>query len=161
MLPFALGNFAGPVLMGRLFDTIGRKRMIAGTYILAGILLAMVGGLFAMGVLTATTQTIGWTVIFFFASAAASSAYLTVGETFPLEVRAVAISIFYAVGIAVGGVAGPAIFGALIQGSKTDLLWGYLMGALFMVVAGVVQALLGIEAAGESLEKIAPPLSAA
>jgi MFS family permease len=161
MLPFALGNFAGPVTMGRLFDTIGRKRMIAATYAIAGVLLAVVGALFAMGVLTAVTQTIGWTVIFFFASAAASSAYLTVGETFPLEVRAVAISIFYAIGIAVGGVAGPAVFGALIQGSRTDLLWGYLMGAVFMLAAGIVQALLGVEAAGQSLEKVAPPLSAA
>jgi MFS family permease len=162
MLPFALGNFAGPVLLGRLFDRIGRRIMISATYGIAGVLMAAVGGMFASGWLDATQQTIAWTVIFFFASAAASSAYLTVGETFPLEVRAVAISIFYALGTGIGGIAGPAVFGALIQsGSRVDLLWGYLMGAAFMIVAAITQAVLGVEAAGQSLEKVAPPLSAA
>ena len=107
MLPFALGNFAGPLILGRLFDTLGRRIMITATYALSGILMAGVGYLFVHGALTATQQTIAWTVIFFFASAAASSAYLTVGETFPLEVRAVAISVFYALGTAIGGIAGP------------------------------------------------------
>ena len=127
MLPFALGNFAGPLLLGRLFDSIGRKTMITATYALSGVLLAAVGWAFAQSWLDATEQTIAWTAIFFFASAAASSAYLTVGETFPLEVRAVAIAIFYALGTGVGGVAGPAVFGALIQtGSRGELLFGYL-----------------------------------
>ena len=107
-------------------------------------------------------QTIAWTVIFFFASAAASSAYLTVGETFPLEVRAVAISIFYAIGTAVGGIAGPVVFGALIQtGSRTELFYGYLLGAALMLIAAATEAGLGVEAAGRSLEDVAPPLSAA
>ena len=162
MLPFALGNFAGPLVLGRLFDVVGRKTMIAATYALSGILMAGVGLLFAYGTLTATQQTIAWTVIFFFASAAASSAYLTVGETFPLEVRAVAISVFYAFGTAVGGIAGPALFGWLIQGGqRTDVLWGYLLGGALMVGAAVVEWVLGVEAAGRSLEEVAPPLSAA
>src|SRR6202012_4217469 len=111
MLPFALGNFAGPLLLGRLFDTLGRRMMITATYALSGVLMVGVGALFAAGVLDATQQTIAWSGIFFFASAAASSAYLTVGEIFPLEVRAVAIAIFYALGTGLGGVVGPALFG--------------------------------------------------
>ena len=114
MLPFALGNFAGPLVLGRLFDTLGRVPMITATYAVSGLLMAFTGWLFAQGVLSAAQQTAAWTVIFFVASAAASSAYLTVGESFPLEVRAVAISIFYAFGTAAGGIAGPALFGALI-----------------------------------------------
>ncbi len=162
MLPFALGNFAGPLVLGRLFDVIGRKTMISATYAISGILMAGVGLLFAFGTLSATEQTVAWTVIFFFASAAASSAYLTVGETFPLEVRAVAISVFYAFGTALGGIAGPAIFGVLIQGGRrSDVLWGYLLGGALMVGAAVVEWLLGVEAAGRSLEDVAPPLSAA
>ena len=113
LLPFAAGNFLGPVVLGRLFDTIGRRTMIALTYAVSGLLLAGVGYLFALGVLSATGQTIAWMVIFFFASAAASSAYLTVSETFPLEVRALAIAFFYAIGTGIGGVAGPWVFGAL------------------------------------------------
>ena len=162
VLPFALGNFAGPLLLGRLFDTIGRKIMITATYALAGLLMAAVGWMFARGWLTAVEQTVGWTAIFFFASAAASSAYLTVGETFPLEVRAVAISIFYALGTLVGGIAGPALFGVLIQsGSRDELLWGYLLGGGLMLGAAVVEWVLGVEAQGRSLEDVAPPLSAA
>ncbi len=162
MLPFALGNFAGPLCLGKLFDTLGRKTMISATYAAAGLLMALTGWLFVQGVMDATQQTIAWTVIFFFASAAASSAYLTVGETFPLEVRAVAISLFYAFGTAVGGIAGPAVFGALIQGgSRTDLLWGYLLGGGLMLAAAGTEAALGVEAAGRSLEDVAPPLSAA
>ena len=162
MLPFALGNFAGPLILGRLFDTLGRRIMITATYALSGILMAGVGYLFVHGALTATQQTIAWTVIFFFASAAASSAYLTVGETFPLEVRAVAISVFYALGTAIGGIAGPLVFGALIQtGERGEVLYGYLLGAALMVAAAAVEWTLGVEAAGRSLEDVAPPLSSA
>ena len=162
MLPFALGNFAGPLVLGRLFDVVGRRVMIAATYAISGVLMAGVGLLFAQGALTAVQQTVAWTVIFFFASAAASSAYLTVGETFPLEVRAVAISVFYAVGTGVGGIAGPALFGALIEGGeRMDVLWGYLLGAALMVAAAGMELWLGVEAAGRSLEEVAPPLSSA
>jgi MFS family permease len=162
MLPFALGNFLGPLLLGRLFDSLGRRRMITATYALSGVLLALSGWAFEAGWFDATEQTLAWTAIFFFASAAASSAYLTVGETFPLEVRAVAISIFYAFGTAVGGIAGPAIFGALIQtGSRSELLLGYLLGGGLMVAAGAVAFWLGVDAERRSLEEVAPPLSAA
>ena len=162
ILPFALGNFMGPLLLGRLFDTLGRRIMISATYAISGVLMAVVGYLFASGALTAVEQTVGWTIIFFFASAAASSAYLTVGETFPLEVRAVAISVFYAFGTAMGGVAGPIVFGALIQtGQRGDVLWGYLLAAALMLIAAVTQAMIGVEAAKRSLEEVAPPLSAA
>ena len=162
MLPFALGNFLGPLLLGRFFDTLGRRRMITATYALAGVLMAAVGWLFARGWLDATEQTLAWTVIFFFASAAASSAYLTVGETFPLEVRAVAISVFYALGTGVGGIAGPAVFGHLIQtGSRSEVLIGYLIGGGLMVGAAVVEWVLGVDAERRSLEEVAPPLSAA
>jgi len=162
MLPFALGNFAGPVLLGRLFDSLGRRTMITATYALAGILMASVGFAFSRGWLDATQQTIAWTVIFFFASAAASSAYLTVGETFPLEVRAVAISVFYALGTAVGGIAGPTLFGALIQtGSRDEVMLGYVLGGALMIGAAVVEAFLGVDAEKRSLEEVAPPLSAA
>ena len=162
MLPFALGNFLGPLLLGRLFDSWGRRRMITATYALSGTLLALSGWAFAAGWLDAVEQTFAWSAIFFFASAAASSAYLTVGETFPLEVRAVAISIFYAFGTAVGGIAGPAVFGALIQtGSRSELLLGYLLGGALMVAAAAVAFWLGVDAERRSLEEVAPPLSAA
>ncbi len=162
MLPFALGNFAGPLCLGKLFDVIGRRTMIAFTYGISGVLMAVVGWMFVQGWLDATEQTIAWTVIFFFASAAASSAYLTVGETFPLEVRAVAISIFYALGTGLGGIAGPVVFGALMEGgSRVHLMYGYLIGAAFMLVAAATELAFGVEAAGKSLETIAPPLSAA
>ena len=162
ILPFALGNFAGPLLLGRLFDTLGRKVMITATYALAGGLMIVVGWLFAHGSLSAGQQTAAWVAIFFFASAAASSAYLTVGEAFPLEVRAVAISVFYAFGTAVGGIAGPVVFGALIgTGDRGQLMWGYMLGGVLMLGAAAVEAWLGIEAARRSLEDVAPPLSAA
>ena len=109
ILPFAAGNFLGPLLLGRLFDTLGRRAMIALTYGVSGVLLALSGYLFSIGVLSAETQTVAWMVIFFFASPAASAAYLTVSETFPLEVRALAIALFYAIGTGIGGVAGPAL----------------------------------------------------
>ena len=162
MLPFALGNFAGPLVLGRLFDTLGRKTMITATYAIAGVMLVGVGWAFAREWLTAAQQTMAWTGIFFFASAAASSAYLTVGETFPLEVRAIAIAIFYALGTAVGGIAGPAVFGALIQtGSRQELLLGYLVAGALMLAAAAVELGLGVQAERRSLEAVAPPLSAA
>src|SRR5438045_3381362 len=136
ILPFAAGNFLGPVLLGRLFDTFGRRTMIAFTYAVSGVLLAISGYLFTIGVLSAQGQTIAWMVIFFFASPAASSAYLTVSETFPLEVRALAIALFYAIGTGIGGVVGPGLFGALIDtGSRTSVFAGYLFGAALMVAA--------------------------
>jgi MFS family permease len=160
ILPFALGNVLGPVLIGHLFDTIGRKKMISLTYALSGVLLAITGWLFAANLLTAVTQTICWTVIFFIASTAASSAYLTVSEIFPLEVRAMAISIFYAIGTLIGGAGAPALFGALIESdSRLHLVWGYIAAAVFMVVAAIVEVVLGVAAEGQSLEKISRPLS--
>src|SRR5262249_38335032 len=133
LFPFALGNFFGPLALGRFFDVIGRRQMITLTYVLSGALLAVSGWLVQQGLLTAQTQAIAWTVIFFVASAAASSAYLTVSEIFPLEVRGLAIAIFYACGTLAGGVA-PFIFGLLIQtGSKTALFYGYLAGAALMI----------------------------
>ena len=162
ILPFALGNFAGPLLLGRLFDTIGRRRMIAGTYAISGILLAVTGWMFAHGVLGAGTQTFCWTVIFFFASSAASAAYLTVSESFPIEIRALAIALFYAVGTTLGGVAGPVLFGYLIDsGNRMTILWGYLFGAALMIGAAVVEMIIGIDAERKSLESVATPLSAA
>jgi MFS family permease len=161
LLPFAVGNFAGPLLLGRFFDSIGRKPMIAGTYVLSGVLLIITGILFDNGALNATTQTIAWCVIFFFASAGASAAYLTVSEIFPMETRAMAIAFFYASGTIVGGFGGPLLFGALIQsGQPGQIFIGYLVGAVVMIVGGVIQATLGVEAARRDLEDIAPPLSA-
>jgi MFS family permease len=162
MLPFALGNFAGPVLLGRLFDSLGRKFMITLTYALSGVLMAVTGWAFAQGWLSAAQQTAAWTGIFFVASAAASSAYLTVGESFPLEVRAVAIALFYAFGTGVGGIAGPALFGALIEtGARSEIFRGYLLGGVLMVVAAVFEAVLGVQAERKPLEEVAPPLSSA
>ncbi len=160
ILPFAAGNFLGPLLLGRLFDTIGRRTMIAFTYGVSGILLALSGYLFSIGVMTAQTQTIAWMVIFFFASPAASAAYLTVSETFPLEVRALAIALFYAVGTGIGGVAGPALFGALIDtGSRNTVFAGYLFGAALMIAAAVIAWRYCIAAERKSLESVARPLA--
>jgi MFS family permease len=162
MLPFAAGNFLGPLILGRLFDTLGRRLMITVTYALSGILMALTGWLFALGVLDAMQQTLAWTAIFFVASAAASSAYLTVGESFPLEMRAIAIALFYAFGTGVGGVAGPALFGALIDtGERISIMWGYLLGGGLMVGAAVVAGFLAVPAERRALEDIAPPLSSA
>src|SRR3954453_4871560 len=139
ILPFALGNFLGPVLLGPLFDTVGRKAMIAITYSVAGVLLAVTGQLFQMDLLTATTQRVLWTVVFFFASAAASAAYLTVGECFPLEIRALTMALFYAFGTLLGGVGGPWLFGVLIEGGdRGNIVYGYFLGAVLMIVAAVV-----------------------
>ena len=160
MLPFAAGNFLGPLVLGKLFDTLGRRLMITATYAISGVLMALTGWLFALGVLDATQQTLAWTVIFFVASAAASSAYLTVGECFPLEMRAIAIALFYAFGTGVGGVAGPVLFGALIDtGERMSILWGYLFGGGLMVGAAVVAAFLAVLAERRPLEDVAPPLS--
>jgi MFS family permease len=162
LLPFAVGNFLGPVFLGRLFDTVGRRPMIAATYGISGLLLAGAGYLFAIGVLSATGQTIAWMVIFFVASAAASSAYLTVSETFPLEIRALAIAFFYAVGTGIGGVIGPWLFGALIDtGSRWSVFGGYLFGAVLMLIAAVIALLYGVAAERKPLESVARPLAAA
>jgi MFS family permease len=162
LFPIALGNFAGPLLLGRLFDTIGRIPMIAGTYALAGVFLAITGMLFRAGVLDAATQATAWAVTFFVASAAASSAYLTVGESFPLETRALAISLFYALGTALGGVAGPTLFGALLaSGSRDGIAAGYVLAAFLMIGAGIVEWFIGVPAEHRSLEAIAAPLTSA
>jgi MFS family permease len=160
LLPFAVGNFTGPILLGRLFDTIGRKGMITFTYAISGVLLTLTGYLFMEGALSAQTQTVAWMVIFFFASAAASAAYLTVGETFPLEIRALAIAFFYAVGTGVGGVIGPLLFGALIDtGSRAGIFGGYCLGALLMIGAAVVEWRWGVAAERKPLEAVALPLT--
>jgi MFS family permease len=160
LLPFAAGNFLGPLLLGRLFDVLGRRTMIAFTYIVSGILLVGSGALFAQGTLSAAGQTFAWTIIFFFASAAASSAYLTVSETFPLEIRALAIAFFYAVGTGVGGIAGPWLFGALIDtGSRMSVFAGYLLGAALMIAGGVIAALFAVAAERKPLEQVARPLA--
>ena len=160
ILPFAAGNVLGPLLLGRLFDTIGRRPMIAFTYLMSGLLLALTGWLFANEMLSAREQTLAWSVIFFFASAAASSAYLTASETFPLEIRALAIAVFYAVGTGVGGVIGPLLFGALIDtGSRASLFGGYLLGAALMVIAAAVMWRWGVAAERKPLEEVARPLA--
>jgi MFS family permease len=160
ILPFAAGNFLGPLTLGRLFDVVGRRPMIASTYIASGVLLAVSGYLFEQGTLNAAHQTLAWTVIFFFASAAASSAYLTVSETFPLEIRALAIAMFYAVGTGVGGMVGPWLFGVLIDtGSRTSLFGGYLLGAVLMIAAGLIAAFFAVRAERKPLEQVARPLA--
>ena len=161
LLPFAAGNFLGPLLLGRLFDTLGRRVMIVFTYGVSGILLALSGYLFSLGVMSAETQTIAWMVIFFFASPAASAAYLTVSETFPIEVRALAIALFYAIGTGIGGVAGPALFGALIDtGSRASVFAGYLFGAVLMIAAAGMGWRYAVAAERQSLESVARPLAA-
>jgi MFS family permease len=160
ILPFAAGNVLGPIVLGRLFDTIGRKTMIAATYGISGVLLAVTGYLFSQGVLSAQMLTVAWMIVFFFASAAASSAYLTVSEIFPLEIRASAIAFFYAIGTGVGGVAGPLLLGELIDtGSRSSVALGYALGAVLMIAAAVGQAIWGVAAERKSLETVARPLS--
>jgi MFS family permease len=161
ILPFALGNFCGPLLLGPLFDHIGRKPMIASTYAISGVLLAFVGYLFREGALDATQLTLCWTGIFFFASAAASSAYLTVSESFPIEARAFAIAFFYAVGTALGGVVSPWLFGTLVaSGERSAVFDGYLLGAGLMIAAALTEIAIGIKAERQPLESVARPLSA-
>ncbi len=160
ILPFAAGNFLGPLVLGRLFDTLGRRTMITLTYGVSGVLLALSGYLFSIGALSAQGQTIAWMVIFFFASPAASAAYLTVSETFPLEVRALAIALFYAIGTGIGGVIGPALFGALIDtGSRNSVFAGYLLGSALMIVAALVAWRYAVAAERKSLESVARPLA--
>jgi MFS family permease len=160
ILPFAAGNFLGPVLLGRFFDTWGRRPMITLTYLASGLLLAGSGYLFREGLLSAEQQTLAWMVIFFFASAAASSAYLTVSETFPLELRALAIAFFYAIGTGVGGIFGPWLFGALIDtGSRASLFGGYLLGAVLMLLAAGVMWRWGTAAERKPLEAVTRPLA--
>ena len=160
ILPFAAGNVLGPLLLGRLFDTLGRRPMITFTYAVSGVLLAATGWLFMRDLITAETQTVAWMVIFFFASAAASSAYLTVSETFPLEIRALAIAFFYAVGTGVGGIAGPWLFGVLIDtGSRTSVFSGYALGAALMIAAAAIEWAFGIAAERRPLESVARPLA--
>jgi len=162
LIAFAVGNLSGPLTLGHFFDTIGRKKMIAGTYLLSGLLLAVSAVLFQAGVLNAITQTIAWCVVFYFASAGASAAYLTVSEIFPLEVRAKAIAVFFAIAQCFGAL-GPVIYGALIgDGTRPFLLFlGYLLGAGVMIIGGLVAWFLAVDAEGMSLEDIATPLAAA
>jgi MFS family permease len=160
ILPFALGNVLGPILLGRLFDTVGRKIMIASTYALSGVLLTVTAYLFSQNLLTASSLTVAWMVVFFFASAAASSAYLTVSETFPLEIRALAIAFFYTIGTGVGGVSGPLLFGALIDtGSRKSVAMGYVAGAVMMGLAAIAEALWGVAAERKPLEAVSRPLA--
>jgi MFS family permease len=160
ILPFALGNFAGPLLLGPLFDTIGRKPMIAFTYAMSGVLLIIVGYLFREELLGAAALTACWSGIFFFASAAASAAYLTVSESFPLEARALAIAFFYAVGTACGGAVAPYLFATLIgTGERGRVFEGYVFGAALMIGAAIVELLIGVKAERQSLETVARPIS--
>lgn len=156
LLPFAAGNLLGPILLGRLFDTLGRRTMITATYGLSGVLLAVTGWGIRSGTLDATTQTLLWCSVFFVASAAASSAYLTVSELFPVELRGMAIALFFAVGTAAGGLVAPMLFGHLLQeGSRHAVFLGYLVGAGLMIAASIVAAFLAVAAEGRSLEAIA------
>lgn len=170
-MPFALGNLAGPLILGKYFDTIGRRKMILATYGGSGVLLLITAFLFNAGILTAVTQTVLWCIIFFFASAGASSAYLTVSEIFPLELRGQAISYFFAISQGAGGVVAPFLFGQLIgdpeqiqkSGVAPDtgpLTWGYIVGAIIMIIGGLVAWFIGIDAEQKSLEDVAEPLSA-
>lgn len=159
ILPFAAGNVLGPLVLGPLFDRIGRRTMIAATYALSGAGLLLTGLGFVADVFDATTQTLAWSAVFFLASAAASSAYLTVSEVFPLEMRALAISIFYAVGTGVGGFAAPALFGALIDtGSRGTVFLGYAVGAVLVLVAAAIAWRHAVDAERKPLEEVAPPL---
>jgi MFS family permease len=164
LLPFAVGNFFGPLLLGRTFDTIGRRPMIALSYAVSGLLLAGSGALFVLDATTAMQQTAAWTVVFFFASAAASSAYLTVGETFPLEIRALTIAVFFAIGTGIGGALSPWLFAVLIDMDKLthshkSVFIGYLLGSALMIGAAIVQWCWGVAAEGKSLENVARPLT--
>jgi MFS family permease len=161
LVPLAASNFLGPLLLGRLFDTVGRRTMISGTYAVAGVLLIATAVGFGSDAFSAWTQTLAWMSVFFFASAAASSAYLTASEIFPLEARALAIAVFYAFGTAIGGTAAPSLFGYLIAtGSQWALAGGYMFAAALMLIAALAEASLGVDAEGQSLENIAGPLSA-
>ncbi|MGO1053527.1 MFS transporter [Crossiella sp. CA198] len=162
LVPLALGSLIGPLLLGPLFDTVGRRIMISVCYLGSGLLLVGTAVLFANGVLSATGLTLAWSAVFFFASAGASAAYLTVSEIFPMEIRAMAIALFYSVGTGLGGIIGPSLFGAMVEtGSPGNVALGYYLGAAVMMLGGVAELVLGVEAAGKSLESVARPLSAA
>jgi MFS family permease len=162
IFPFAVGNFLGPLILGRLFDAVGRRTMIALTYAISGIALFATGYAFASGALDAVGLTLCWSGIFFVASAAASAAYLTVSEVFPLEMRAIAISIFYATGTALGGFAGPPLFGAMIEsGSRSALFGAYGFAGGLMCAAALVAAFLGVDAERKPLEEVCAPLGSA
>jgi MFS family permease len=161
LAPLAASSFLGPLLLGPLFDTVGRRTMISATYAVAGVFLIVTALVFGLDAFSAWTQTLAWMLIFFFASAAASSAYLTASEIFPLETRALAIAVFYALGTAIGGAFAPSLFGYLIgTGSQWALAAGYLLAAALMLIAALVEASLGVDAEGRPLEHIAGPLSA-
>ena len=161
LVAFAAGNLMGPLVLGPLFDSVGRRPMIAGTYILSGVLLLITGYLFDQHQLTAATLTISWTVVFFFASAGVSAAYLTVSEIFPMETRALAIAIFYAVGTGIGGIIGPQLFGRLIPTGKTsDMFTALAIGSVLMILGGLTEIAFGIKAERRGLEDIAKPLTA-
>jgi len=155
LIPFAIGNFLGCIVIEKFFDTVGRRKMIFFTYVGSGILLIITAVLFLFNLLDAITQTLAWSVIFFFASAGASSAYLTISEVFPVEIRALAISVFYSIGTGVGGLLGPALFGALIESEKRiNLVGGYFLGAGLMIIAAIIEVMWGIDCEGKSLEDI-------
>jgi MFS family permease len=161
IFPFALGNFLGPLVLGRLFDTVGRRIMIAATYAISGIGLLATGYAFQQGWLTPVTQAVCWSAVFFVASAAASSGYLTVSEVFPLEIRAIAISLFYAAGTAIGGFVGPPLYGAMIEsGSRDALFAAYALASTLMCAAAVVTWFIGIDAERKPLEQVCAPLGA-
>jgi MFS family permease len=161
LVAFAVGNLLGPLVLGPLFDTVGRKPMIAGTYILSGVLLLVTGYLFKQHQLTATSLTVAWSVVFFFASAGVSAAYLTVSEIFPMETRALAIALFYAVGTGIGGIIGPQLFGRLIPtGNTSDVFIALAIGAVLMIIGGLAEIAFGVKAERRRLEGIAKPLTA-
>jgi MFS family permease len=161
LFPFALGNVLGPLVLGPLFDRIGRRKMIAFTYVLSGLGLLLTGWAFVQGWLDAAGQAACWSAVFFVASAASSSAYLTVSEIFPLEIRALAISVFYAVGTGIGGFIAPILLGRLIEsGERGAVMGGYALGAVLVIVAGILALRLGVDAEGKSLEAVAAPLGA-
>jgi MFS family permease len=161
LVAFAAGNLLGPIVLGGLFDSVGRKPMIAGTYILSGVLLLGTGYLFEQHQLTAASLTLCWSVVFFFASAGVSAAYLTVSEVFPMETRALCIALFYAVGTGLGGIVGPQLFAPLIAtGKASEVFKALAIGAILMIVGGVVELLFGVKAERLGLERIAKPLTA-
>ncbi len=161
LVAFAVGNLLGPLILGKFFDTVGRRPMIAGTYILSGVLLFVTGYLFDQHQLTAGTLTACWAVVFFFASAGVSAAYLTVSEIFPMEVRALAIALFYAVGTGIGGIIGPQLFAPMVATGKTSKVFEALaIGAGLMVIGGIVEIAFGVKAEQRRLESIARPLTA-
>jgi MFS family permease len=160
LVAFAVGNLLGPIVLGPLFDSVGRKPMISGTYILSGVLLLITGYLFKQNQLDATSLTVCWSVVFFFASAGVSAAYLTVSEIFPLETRALAIAVFYAVGTGIGGIIGPQVFGRLVPtGNATDVFYALALGAVLMIIGGLVEIAFGVKAERRGLEAIAKPLT--